>query len=91
MSVTYPWGPVDRYVGMRWPEIFDHNATGSSIDDMPKPRLYDVLEMPPDTLYRWRRQDLSEERADRIATALGVHPSMLWSEWWANVPAEDDG
>lgn len=87
----YAWAPVDAFVAMRWPEVFEHNGTGPGTkdEDMAKQRWHDILGLGYDQFYRWRREDLTEQRADRIATELGVHPSMLWGDWFANCPSDD--
>lgn len=33
-------------------------------------------------LVRWGRAGLPAENADIVACALGVHPSLIWPEWW---------
>ena len=37
-------------------------------------------------LIRWAFEGIPELAADRAATTLGMHPSHLWPEWWANCP-----
>ena len=38
------------------------------------------------TMSQWlKRGGITEETADRIATTLGLHPSLLWPEWWSNL------
>lgn len=33
---------------------------------------------------RWRHEGFGIDAADRVATAVGLHPSMVWgSDWWA--------
>jgi lambda repressor-like predicted transcriptional regulator len=37
-------------------------------------------------VHRWKRRGLDEWEADRVATALGVHPAELWGgAWWSGV------
>ncbi len=44
----------------------------------------DVLRVDRGTLHRLLRRDrLRSDAADRIAVALGRHPSELWPEWFA--------
>lgn len=34
------------------------------------------------TIHRWREEGgLTHRAADKAATKLGLHPSMIWSEW----------
>lgn len=42
------------------------------------------------TALRWQRNGLTDVQADRAATAVGLHPCLLWPEWW-DEPTEDDG
>jgi hypothetical protein len=41
------------------------------------------LGVSPDTLRKWRERGMDETNADRIATALGLHPWQLWPEMLA--------
>lgn len=34
------------------------------------------------TLDRWVRAGIPEMDADRIAISLGLHPSLIWDEWF---------
>jgi len=44
-----------------------------------------VLGFSDRQVYRWRTAGLSERAADRVAVALGVHPSAIWGElWWSS-------
>lgn len=49
--------------------------------------LADVLRLDRSTLHRLLCRDrLRYDAADRIAVALGRHPSELWPEWFADRP-----
>lgn len=39
---------------------------------------------------RYRRHGLSDRQADHAAVALGVHPSVLWPDWFDAVPGDAD-
>lgn len=34
-------------------------------------------------LNNWQRHGLGVDTADRAATAVGLHPSTIWPDWWA--------
>jgi excisionase family DNA binding protein len=42
-----------------------------------------VLGISVRTLYRWMRDGISAEKADRAAVRIGLHPANLWPEWFA--------
>jgi hypothetical protein len=42
---------------------------------------------PRTTIHRWRRCGVRLFTADRLAIHLGYHPSEVWPEWWAVLPA----
>lgn len=36
------------------------------------------------TVIRWRRGSrLQETTADAVAVSLGLHPSLIWTDWWS--------
>lgn len=83
--------PVEAYAEIR----FGNRAVPSD-----RPGAEWTLQSPLETLalavgarrtsvYRWRRNGLSVLQADRIAIALGLHPSTLWPEWY-NIPVACD-
>lgn len=66
-------GPARRLVA-RVVADCDGNVTAASV----------VLRVDRSTLHRLLRRDrLRSDAADRIAVALGRHPSELWPEWFA--------
>ncbi len=57
-------------------------------DDVDLSTLAEVLRVDRSTLYRLLGRDrLRFDAADRIAVALGRHPSELWPEWFTEGPA----
>lgn len=36
------------------------------------------------TVCRWKRQGLTECQADQAAVRAGLHPGIVWSEWWSS-------
>ncbi len=89
----YSWEPVDAVlealIGER-PSSLGNSARASrfemspDVEPMPATREFDLLGMRANTFYRWRREPLGDARADLIATRLGLHPSLLWAEWYPN-------
>lgn len=37
---------------------------------------------------KWQRRGLTTAAADRAAIRLGLHPSLLWPEWWETAALE---
>jgi hypothetical protein len=35
------------------------------------------------TVWRWRADGLTAIHADRVACACGLHPGIVWADWWA--------
>ena len=99
VSVTYSWDAVDAYLAARY--NFDQNNGGApkrvhngfstpDSDPMPNTRVFDVLGLPAQRYYRWRREPLTEARADRIAVNLGLHPVLLWPSWFMDAPIDNE-
>lgn len=42
-----------------------------------------------DTVQSWKRRGMDDRRADRVATALGAHPSDVWPDEWDALCAAD--
>jgi hypothetical protein len=34
------------------------------------------------TIQRWKLNGITVWQADRMACALGTHPSLIWADWW---------
>ena len=49
-------------------------------------QMAETLDVSRRNLIRWKFKGLPEIAADRAAVSLGMHPSELWPEWWANCP-----
>lgn len=37
------------------------------------------------TVHLWLAEGMSHRQADRLAVTLGVHPSALWPDWFADL------
>ncbi len=48
----------------------------------------EVFDVSTRTLIRWKQNGLMFQSADRAAVAVGLHPSLVWPEWWS-VPWAD--
>ena len=76
-SRSFPAEPVHRRLLQR---ADDRN--------MPVVELCEVLGLPRRTMHRILScERLRWDVADRVAIALGLHPSAVWPEWF--VPGED--
>lgn len=57
--------------------------------DGPDSEVASLLGVAARTITRWRRgSQISEPVADRAAISLGLHPALIWSDWFAK--ATDD-
>ena len=45
-------------------------------------RVAEVLQCPHATVLMWMRKGIRWETADRMACRLGLHPGVIWPEWW---------
>lgn len=52
--------------------------------------LADVLGVNRRSVARWRRGGMPEPTADRAAVELGLHPSLVWPDWWEVTHREHD-
>lgn len=53
-----------------------------------------AVEVDPTQLTRWRKIGLRDDQADRLACLLGLHPSMIWTDWYdfpGYEPGEPEG
>lgn len=48
-------------------------------------QVADLIGVAPRTCYRWKRNGVPLDDADRIAVALGMHPFAIWGEAWAEM------
>jgi hypothetical protein len=39
-------------------------------------------------VYRWLERGLDDDQADVVAITVGVHPALIWVNWFALAPAE---
>jgi hypothetical protein len=42
----------------------------------------EVLGVSREVVHRWERHGVPMVTADRAAVSLGLHPGMIWPEWW---------
>ena len=55
----------------------------AELNDVPMTEVGDVLGLPRRTLHRLlASSQLRWDTADRVAVALGQHPSELWPDWF---------
>jgi transposase-like protein len=48
------------------------------------------LDVDRQYVYRWLRRGLDDRQADTIAIALGLHPCLIWADWFARAPREEE-
>jgi hypothetical protein len=72
----FPYAPLDRLVVQR------------SGADAPMSVVAELFGVSTRTLLRWKKNGLLFPAADRAAVRLGLHPSLVWPEWWS-VPWAD--
>ena len=54
--------------------------------EVPAPNLSELSRRtgyPLRTIQRWRIDGIPYWSADRVAIRLGVHPSLIWTDWYA--------
>ena len=81
-SARLPFGPVEELVRRSWRPLnppFDQPFGTAA--------LADRLDVSRHTVIRWRRDGLTEQRADEAAIRLGSHPAILWPAWYEAVVA----
>lgn len=71
------WAPLDPLVrNISAPAAQGQVSTGMSL-------LASLTGVHAGALYRWRREGLTPNGADRVAAGLGRHPAEVWgNEWW---------
>lgn len=74
---TFPVEPLVSLCVERWKPSSRYDM---DISDFAKARA--VLGVPQQTLRLWYRQGITWIYADRLACRLGLHPGMIWREWW---------
>lgn len=42
------------------------------------------------SIWRYFHTGLDEWKADRFACRIGVHPSLIWSDWWMTVEPDEE-
>lgn len=65
-GVVLPWEPL--WVAMGRP---------SSVRGMGRD-----LGVAVETVHRWRRSGVPGVSADRVCVGVGLHPGVVWPEWW---------
>ena len=62
-----------------------HYAAGAGELEQPgsaTPRIAELAGVSRRTVNRWRHAGIPLELADRLACAIGLHPSNVWPEWY---------
>lgn len=53
-------------------------------------RTAEVLDVDRQRIYRWLASGLTDIQADTIAIILGHHPCLIWPDWFAKAPSEEE-
>ena len=83
IRIRFPFDPVDDYV-RHDQEI----AATAQFSTSGKPNVLALarrLGVSAQTVHRWRNHGVSHHQADRIATALDLHPNILWPDFHADI------
>jgi hypothetical protein len=81
---TVPVEPLVDYLAHRY-------GTARGITPAPDYNMAavcDLLDVPRDTWYRWKRRGIPLWTADRIAIDLSVHPIQIWDSFWDGTEEE---
>lgn len=71
-DAPYPWSPVAERLAYL-------ASTGRPVSVK---TLVERSGVTRRTIQRYRTNGLTDAGADRIACALGIHPALLWPDWW---------
>lgn len=80
-AVRYPLEPLLEHLG----PVETRRGHGPPMDGRAC-ALAELLGITARSVHRWSRAGLREQWADRAACRLGVHPSLIWPDYWRNSP-----
>lgn len=49
-----------------------------------------VLDTDRNRVYRWLKRGLTADQADVIAIMFGLPPALIWTDWFAHAPSDED-
>lgn len=75
-----PLEPLRRFFG----PVFQLGVgvTHRDVEGADVTALADIVGVAKRSVHRWSVEGVPVHRADKVAVALGVHPSAIWSEWF---------
>lgn len=79
-AVRYPLEPLLEHLG---PVETGQRGRGG---DGRRLALAELLGITARSVHRWSRAGLAEQWADRAACRLGIHPALIWPDYWRNSP-----
>jgi transcriptional regulator with XRE-family HTH domain len=90
MASTFDPRPVLRQVDLTLPDLrpvhwrhTNQHREGSSAHTVRDAQRAEALGVSDRTVQRWLHGGrLTARTADRVAAALGLHPALLWPEWY---------
>lgn len=79
-----PLAPLLRQIDLAYgPRRTDHDPTARGYFDATPDRLAILTGRGRRVALRWLAAgELPDYAADHAATRLGLHPALLWPEWW---------
>ena len=76
---------IEEYGAQRFP----FNEIESFLDETRVTELVAILGFCAELIKRFREQGMTVDEADRAATTIGVHPSLIWPQWTSVIPISD--
>lgn len=83
-SPRLAFAPIEEYIQVRFGNrVIPTVCNGGEWTlQSPQDMLALTIGTGRSTIYKWRREGVTVDTADRIAIALGLHPSTLWPDWY---------
>jgi hypothetical protein len=84
IDVLVPFDAIERFIARTHPDPDDVRHLSATLRGaiVAAPWVATVLGVSERKLDRWRARGIGYYEADQCATALGVHPSRIFDDWW---------
>lgn len=84
----FPWQPLEDLLRARLgPAVVAAGTDGGGIAPMEGATdraMADTLGVGQSTVREWRRRGaITSRQADRAAITLGLHPALIWDDWYS--------
>lgn len=73
-----PFEPLEQWIAVRYPR--DENKYTPHL--VANEFVGDLVGVDRQTIHNWRQQGIPIYAADRAATRLGTHPTLIWPNWY---------